>query len=471
MYYNIKIKSEGSEFSLNSSNKEITQREMDIYFACIFNASNEFKSRIKKIEINNDSVKSINELEVINNKNNAASIEDSSVQNHDKTPQIIAIESQEQTEATQNENIVSNKSLQIENTQTIPENEIPVPPIPSSPVENDFKPDNSKKLQDKNTYSEIKIEDTQIQTCADNTVHVFNKVKIENPNTQINDEIKIQNSVTKNTTIDELISIAQDKISEVDLLKNNTNDSDLIDVIKESTEPAFGNSINTETNTVEFTPKEKVEESVINREEEQKERELFESKNQTMINDIFFNDDSKTSKEEIKQELPGYSQSTEEQTVQLIQTPVSLDEYEENIQLNQTQYDFEITTPTTQTPVSLEVIEDTLAPALEQSVAQQSQNENISLDFSVFLKGFVVNKTTDEFLICAYYIKNILKQNNFTMKFINAKLFQATGKIADMSIVDELIQKEYIKTIDIEDSKKYCITSNGENYFASTFQG
>ena len=190
-----------------------------------------------------------------------------------------------------------------------------------------------------------------------------------------------------------------------------------------------------------------------------------------MINDIFFNDDSKTSKEEIKQELPGYSQSTEEQTVQLIQTPVSLDEYEENIQLNQTQYDFEITTPTTQTPVSLEVIEDTLAPALEQSVAQQSQNENISLDFSVFLKGFVVNKTTDEFLICAYYIKNILKQNNFTMKFINAKLFQATGKIADMSIVDELIQKEYIKTIDIEDSKKYCITSNGENYFASTFQG
>ena len=120
MYYNIKIKSEGSEFSLNSSNKEITQREMDIYFACIFNASNEFKSRIKKIEINNDSVKSINELEIINNKNNAASIEDSPVQNHDKTPQIIAIESQEQTEATQNENIVSNKSLQIETRKQFP---------------------------------------------------------------------------------------------------------------------------------------------------------------------------------------------------------------------------------------------------------------------------------------------------------------------------------------------------------------
>ena len=51
MYYNIKIKSNGSEFSLESNNKEVTQREMDMYFAHIFDVSENFKSQIKKVEI------------------------------------------------------------------------------------------------------------------------------------------------------------------------------------------------------------------------------------------------------------------------------------------------------------------------------------------------------------------------------------------------------------------------------------
>ena len=63
MYYNIKIKSNGSEFSLESNNKEVTQREMDMYFAHIFDVSESFKSQIKKIEINNANVKSIEEIE------------------------------------------------------------------------------------------------------------------------------------------------------------------------------------------------------------------------------------------------------------------------------------------------------------------------------------------------------------------------------------------------------------------------
>ena len=63
MYYNIKIKSNGSEFSLESNNKEVTQREMDMYFAHIFDVSEDFKSQIKKVEIKNANVKSIEEIE------------------------------------------------------------------------------------------------------------------------------------------------------------------------------------------------------------------------------------------------------------------------------------------------------------------------------------------------------------------------------------------------------------------------
>ena len=68
-------------------------------------------------------------------------------------------------------------------------------------------------------------------------------------------------------------------------------------------------------------------------------------------------------------------------------------------------------------------------------------------------------------------IKKALNQEDFTMKFINSKLFQASGKIANLSIVDELIPREYIKVIETEDSKKYTITQSGEDYFWSRFQG
>ena len=68
MYYNIKIKSNGCEFSLDSFNKNIIQNEMDKYFASMFNASDEFKSRIKKVTIVDDNIKSIEDFEKINIK-------------------------------------------------------------------------------------------------------------------------------------------------------------------------------------------------------------------------------------------------------------------------------------------------------------------------------------------------------------------------------------------------------------------
>ena len=69
MYYNIKIKSKDSQFCLESNDKTVTQREMDIYFAHIFNVSEEFKSKIKKVEITNTNLKSINDIENISIQN------------------------------------------------------------------------------------------------------------------------------------------------------------------------------------------------------------------------------------------------------------------------------------------------------------------------------------------------------------------------------------------------------------------
>ena len=92
------------------------------------------------------------------------------------------------------------------------------------------------------------------------------------------------------------------------------------------------------------------------------------------------------------------------------------------------------------------------------------------LDFTLFLSGFGANEMLDEFLICAYYIKNILHEENFSMKFINSKIFPATGKIADMSVAQTLIREGYISTINIDGIIKYTITKQGEEYFISKFQ-
>ena len=44
-------------------------------------------------------------------------------------------------------------------------------------------------------------------------------------------------------------------------------------------------------------------------------------------------------------------------------------------------------------------------------------------------------------------------------------------KIADMSVIDELTTKEYIRVIESDESKKYSITPDGEGYFVRRFQG
>lgn len=95
---------------------------------------------------------------------------------------------------------------------------------------------------------------------------------------------------------------------------------------------------------------------------------------------------------------------------------------------------------------------------------------NFEPDFRVFLTKYRTKTVTDEFLACAFYIKNVLRLDNFTMKFINSRLFQATGRIADMTTVQQLVSRGFLKLYVLNDLKSYSITSDGEKYFATQFK-
>ena len=118
------------------------------------------------------------------------------------------------------------------------------------------------------------------------------------------------------------------------------------------------------------------------------------------------------------------------------------------------------------TPIQIQ--QENIAQPIESQQTQQSQEIN----FATFLGRLKnINTINDEFLACAFFIKNMLGEESFTMKYINSKLFQTTGKIASTSSADELIANGYLNVINDNESKKYFITQIGEQYFFATYQG
>ncbi len=289
MYYNIKIKTKDAEFSLESNNSNIVQREMDIYFACFFDASYEFKSRIKKVEIKNEDLVSIGEIA--------------------KNTPVVSEEIQEEI-------IEEDKQEDfgfVEDIPTIHEQTLP-----------DLKFDLPKEI-------ESRITDSQFETMA-----------------QIESQVEPQENVEAEIQLE------------------------------------------TEVEPVDTKQEEQIE-----------------------TNSLFSLD------------------SVQSETFNDFKT-FSLD----------------------------------LAPK-EENVQQKEEN---NLDFKLFLAGFIISDLSNEFLACAYYIKNILKEESFSMKTINSYLFQAVGKIADMSTVTDLVDKDFISFVDFDSTHKYSITTNGEEYFKNKYQ-
>lgn len=432
MYYNIKIKSNGSEFSLESNDKEVTQREMDLYFACIFDASADFKSKIKKIEVVNQNVKSIKDFENLNASPQAPMPEPAPQVAPQVTPRQVTprqvtpqVTPQPITQATPQITFHSASQQTRGYDYTIPTQN-----MPQEPDLGTIKYQNQKTVES--------IYDSIIQTPTQEEITTIpqpkNNIK-EAPSYVIKNAP--QNEVTEaydvapeaQNEIDELINLAQKKIDMADtnskiesILYPNGKQKDLESIAKD----------------LDVMPDIRIE-SANRFSSHEEEIESYASSNQAKLDDIF-----NTEKREEILPTPQIEINTENIS---------------QISLN----DIEVTLEPKINPVS-QPKEEQLTPSM--SFVEQKDNAARQLDFKPFLSGYACQGIEDEFIVCAYFIKNVLRQPNFTMKFINSKLFQATGKIANMSVVDELIVKEYIRVIETEVSKTYTITQDGELYFA-----
>lgn len=430
MYYNIKIKANGSEFSLESNSREITQREMDLYFADMFGASLEFRSQIKKIEITNPQVKSINDFENANLEAQMAI----------NTPQKVEIPAEKPMDAYES---FKNMELEYTPTQLPNQTQTPVQTLIPEPSENyptypafsrepsieafatnSFEPNeitqpyfNSNEFtqtptmaefQEQNTHLQMNEQPSFIEQIREQPIFIedtqeepsFAQNAQEEPS--IVEKIEEQPPIPQNE-IDELINMAQKKLEMVDT--NSKIESIL-----------FPNEKTNDLEKLSINAKKGLKMASATHEEQ---KAMFENNNQTLINDIFNSNP------------------------------------QENNSLNQ---------------VDLNKIEATLTPmdsndSMPTLEPMEYNQQNTAIDFNQYISNFNNSELTDQFLICAYYVKYILREPSFTMKFINGKLFAATGKIADMSIVDDLVQKEYIKIIETPSSRTYCISQKGEEYF------
>ena len=416
MYYNIKIKSNGSEFSLESNNKDITQKEMDRYFAHIFDASEEFKSKIKKIEITNENLKSIEEIENINKPKEELSQENKIEQNE-----------------------INNKTIDFKDKEIIEiKNEQP----------------QKEEIKEIELIQPKAIEEVElIQPKPTEEIKFQNETKI----ISIKDDIKTNTSDDANSTynddIAQLISLAQQKIDSLDSknkeLQKLTENNDIVDI----------------------KPK------------QNDEKEQHHQSNQEILNDIFniptpkptdFEDIQENNVQTPQIKNTNINNTNYEPEISLADIEISLQNEENNqevinsIEQNEQQIQQQAEQINTTTIEPIEPIEHSEATA--QNARMSLSQRASQMDFKPFLSGFICDGITDEFIVCAYFIKNVLRQSDFTIKYINSKLFQATGKIADLSVIDELVSKEYIRIIDTEEGKKYCITMDGESYFAEKFQ-
>ena len=625
MYYNIKIKSNGSEFCLESKNKDITQREMDIYFARIFNASEEFCSKIKQIEINNDKLISINQIE--QNPSEIKSdiqVSGAEIVNKESFEPIQIEQPQEENtldnieenieeflptiEQEDNENsyVIENQPIEIEPEIITPEvSKAPLTPtetivITSSKDVSPFLPlEEVKEVVEQKPLEEVKEvnevietpqkrvevkttpsfkasdfddeEDTDLAMRRRNK-HLrelsiknllpkgfnFKKEVKKEVKEEIKEDIKEEkldsNWKLDETIYNELYEMSQDEPleEEKEELKQEPEKvvEEKLDEHVEQKPLEIEEIKNVEPQKVEEIKKETeiqnegfhfidLEEKFNNEQkdvqpqkpEEVVEKETIEEKSDNVSQNLnaIFGDEiilSNSNKEEFSQnDLPEEIQIVEEETP--IPTEIkNVDEILDNVKKeidsvdiselsNLNNFDEIFSNNQKQTIESPELTlengviqNDVIDVGLkEKTIQQEKENyqkekleienknqesvdgiflneENKSsdelpkkeepsapLDFKVFLSGFNCDDLKKQFLIGAYYIKHFAKLDGFSMKLINSKLFQAVGKIADLSILDDLIEKNYVKMIETQDGKKYSITQDGEEYFARTFQG
>ena len=532
MFYIIKIKTNDDEYSLESYNKEIIQREMDLYFDSFFGASREFKEKIPKVSIKpkisepslnnsfpiepktNNVIKNEINFEKIKQNTKPESIEGLTLTDYNPTPKKETPIKETYFKQPQNTEF----GREIKNNAS------------DNVVQNTLNED--KKTENENMISNsLKFEtQTKVEPVADFSEIAKNNIQSEKPDLfnlkeepKSNNDIvfdSVKNAEPSNGDVVNLADLLNEKPKDINLssiydsdefndvnTKDNTfkeDNSDLSEILNEpdasaqkieadmsinesATSPEIENILNAVKNGVDktnldhkaenenlmdmFDPSKNIDIDpiLLNSADGLSNDDQFSTykssdnaykKNEAMLEDLFsFNgtDDTKTN---IQQNIA----VTNEQSDSILNINETSSDYESDANKHEPELKLDNTE-------QLDISENATTQEV-QSVMPQSHEEHTGavIDYSVYRAGFVINEFSDDFLICAYYIKNILHQDCFSMKFINSKLFPASGKIADMGVTDELIGKGYIKEYEVEFSKQYAITPDGERYFVAKFQ-
>lgn len=431
-YYNIKIKSDDSEYSLNSTDKDIIQREMDLYFASLFDASAEFVEKIKKIEKKDVKVKSIDEFE-----NYSSNYQKQNTSNDtENQPEQSKITSTNDEFTT-----LSNPTVQNTPKKENPYGELVFKPVVSEELA--IKKDETTPPQIvQQKTEEQSIEEQKIKEKVENINTIQEPISIRQNNIQQNSseadndssDLKIigieetqeqkisQQKQEKEDNLNKTIELVQNAVNNIDIASDETFDIDIPDTY---TKPAN---------------------SIENIELKDFDDDFDES--------IDFEDDStkaidNTNAQDTTDNLKIINNDTTTEDLTLSDTSSEIGSI------------FSNESPFENPPEAQNIIAAKQYP---------EEKKALNLDFKTFLSNYEANGIIDEFLICAYYIKHISGQHSFTMKYINSKIFQATGNIADSSVINGLITGNFIKVIEVDGVKKYTISSTGEEYFVTHYQ-
>ena len=118
--------------------------------------------------------------------------------------------------------------------------------------------------------------------------------------------------------------------------------------------------------------------------------------------------------------------------------------------------------------------EQTLLPPTSEEnegfgeILNKVQNIDEELPLTLFMQRKASSSLLDDFIVTAFFLKNVLNQESFTIKSLNLNLYSAVNKIVDSAIIDKALECGYIKVVQTQDANeptRYTIAPTGEGYY------
>ena len=427
MYYNIKIKSNIGEYTIESKDKDIVQSELDLYFDILFKTSEGFNSDINKIDIASQS-----------DKKNKSSKRQTSIKRKMMTRLFLMAANRKN----KNEQFESDfkKELRPKNGSK-KSKEIQASPI--SDLKFTDKTDIQKqfKITQKPTSAE-KINPSKL--VAEATDEQAAKKKSESKkDTKIKEIIEPKeendkNVITGETIEDAILSVADEIESADDGLYIEPVDLELDD----KKEPVYKLGLSMHA-------------SMFDSNQQNQSHEIQKNLTANNVQNIL-----KITQDEI--DMLNSSKNKADTTVEFSQESIDYihSKASSNINTYGNLYDF------------IDNSKNNTKKEIIDLKSDDSENEPaLTIDFGLYFMSFAPNNITDKILICAYYIKNTLNKKSFTVKFLNKKLYEASGEIASTKDIKEMVKKKLlIKTVSQNSKKQYKISLKGEMYFIDKLQ-